>query len=96
MPSYLSNILFLFEDNDSDVDEYLPEPTGSNLVLLEQAVQPDYSDHDEEDEFNIPRDDLLHADDMTDSGGMSLLSRSLSRLHLFSSVCFSPISLVHV
>lgn len=55
-----------------DVDEYLPEQTGSNMVLLEKAVEADHSDHEDEDDFNIPPAELLHVDDMTDSGAPSL------------------------
>lgn len=54
------------------MDEYLPEQTGSNMVLLEKAVEPDHSDHEDEDDFNIPPAELLHVEDMTDSGGKLL------------------------
>lgn len=57
-------------ENESDVDEYLPEQSGSNMVFLERAVEPDHSDHDDEEDFNIASTELLHVDDMTDSGGM--------------------------
>lgn len=60
------------KDDGSDVEEYLPEPSGSNMVLLERAVEPDHSDHDDEEDFNIPPTELLHVEDMTDSGAPSL------------------------
>lgn len=40
------------------------------MVFLERAVEPDHSDHDDEEDFNIASTELLHVDDMTDSGGM--------------------------
>ncbi|KAK3909419.1 Reticulophagy regulator 3 [Frankliniella fusca] len=60
------------KDHESDVDEYLPEQSGSNLVLLQRAVEPDQSDHEDDEDFNIPPTELLHIDDMTDSGAPSL------------------------
>lgn len=60
------------KDHESDVDEYLPEQSGTNMVLLQRAVEPDHSDHEDDDDFNIPPTELLHIDDMTDSGAPSL------------------------
>ena len=62
------------------MDEYLPEQTGSNTVLLEKAVEADHSDHEDEDDFNIPPAELLHVDDMTDSGGKCAISVKGSKI----------------
>ncbi|XP_034249228.1 reticulophagy regulator 3 [Thrips palmi] len=67
-----SRLLGSKDNAGDDVDEYLPEQTGSNMVLLEKAVEPDHSDHEDEDDFNIPPAELLHVEDMTDSGAPSL------------------------